>query len=54
MTTTEIKAQVFDILVAMENLQNQLKQLEGMKQETLQKLQEVQNATIEQPAVISE
>jgi hypothetical protein len=35
----KIKAEVFDVLVAMENLQKQLQQYEQYKQQKLQELQ---------------
>jgi len=40
MTVIEIKASIFDILATQENLQNQIKQLDQMKQGKLQELQQ--------------
>ena len=38
MTILEIKAEIFDIIVAQENLQGQINQLQEIKQQKLQKL----------------
>ncbi len=45
MTTIEIKAEIFDIIVAQEDLQSQINQLQNLKQQRLQDLQQSIKAT---------
>ncbi|SFM08963.1 hypothetical protein [Pelosinus propionicus] len=40
MTSIEIKAEIFDIIVSQENLQSQISQLQAIKQQKLQALQQ--------------